>query len=549
MSHRTEQRTGPQVLSFFSDIDDTEQPYGLYIPANYDPQRAYPLVMMLHGGGSNHRLALRRVFGKGNLPHEESDAEATRYFPDWPDVEYIVATPLARGTMGYRGIAEKDVMDVLADVKGKFLIDEDRIYLTGYSMGGMGTILIGLSQPDIWAAIAPVCSGNPTVLSSHLLQNALNLPVHLFQGEIDPVIPATGTRELRDSLKELGTVVEYTEYPDVAHNAWDYAYSDGAIFQWFSQFVRNHVPDRVRFSSDRYKYAHAYWVHMDELESGKPAMIDASFTGKNKMKIATIDVNAFSLHLEDHPSFEENQDLEVVIDGMEIQVSTTGILSFSKENGAWQSIPYTSRQDKKRIGTEGPMSEAIATRHVYVYGTEGSPSEEELIDRQENVIQAAQSWTMYRTTRFRFENGSYVMIQSPLHFFPRIVGDFEVRQSDRDSCNLVLFGTKETNRMIDQLADILPLHLDPSAATAGYGLLYIYPWNGHYVLISSGMPWRPEVRQIFDSKIATISLRRDFVLWSNSQNNIIVEGDFDQFWKVPPEYEEALKANGVVVIS
>ena len=52
---------GPQVLTFFSDADDTDQPYGLYLPKNYDPQKKYPLVIMLHGAGSNHRLALRRV--------------------------------------------------------------------------------------------------------------------------------------------------------------------------------------------------------------------------------------------------------------------------------------------------------------------------------------------------------------------------------------------------------------------------------------------------------------------------------------------------------
>jgi poly(3-hydroxybutyrate) depolymerase len=71
---------GPQVLTFFSSADDTDQPYGIYIPKNYDPAKKYPLVMMLHGAGSNHRLALRRVFGKSNAA-EETDVEATRNFP------------------------------------------------------------------------------------------------------------------------------------------------------------------------------------------------------------------------------------------------------------------------------------------------------------------------------------------------------------------------------------------------------------------------------------------------------------------------------------
>jgi poly(3-hydroxybutyrate) depolymerase len=77
-------KPGPQVLSFFSDVDDTEQPYGLYLPKNFSPKKKYPLVIMLHGAGSNHRLALRRVFGESNVP-DETDVEATRYFPEWKE--------------------------------------------------------------------------------------------------------------------------------------------------------------------------------------------------------------------------------------------------------------------------------------------------------------------------------------------------------------------------------------------------------------------------------------------------------------------------------
>src|SRR5690606_29179033 len=130
--------TGPQVLTFYSDVDDTEQPYGLYLPANFDASRKYPLVVSLHGAGSNHRLNLKRVFGRTN-DGDETDVEASRYFPAWEDRDFIVVSPFVRGTMGYQGIAEKDVMDVLADVKERFPIDEDRTYLTGLSMGGGGT--------------------------------------------------------------------------------------------------------------------------------------------------------------------------------------------------------------------------------------------------------------------------------------------------------------------------------------------------------------------------------------------------------------------------
>ena len=138
---------GPQVQVFTSDVDGTAQPYALYVPRNVDASRRYPLVVSLHSEGSNHRLDLRRVFGRGNL-FRQTDAEAGNGpFPPFPNVDFFVVSPLARGSMGYQGIAEKDVYDVLDQVKTRFPIDEDRIYLTGASMGGGGALWPGAVPP------------------------------------------------------------------------------------------------------------------------------------------------------------------------------------------------------------------------------------------------------------------------------------------------------------------------------------------------------------------------------------------------------------------
>jgi len=84
-------KPGPQDLCFFSSVDETDQPYAVYIPKNFDENRKYPLVVFLHGAWSNHRLGLRRVFGQGNIQGKdfmtpgfvptETDLESTRYWP------------------------------------------------------------------------------------------------------------------------------------------------------------------------------------------------------------------------------------------------------------------------------------------------------------------------------------------------------------------------------------------------------------------------------------------------------------------------------------
>ncbi|MVM29825.1 phospholipase [Spirosoma sp. HMF4905] len=526
---------GPQVLTFFSDVDDTEQPYGLYLPKNYNPKKKYPLVVMLHGAGSNHRLELRRVFGKSNA-NGETDIEASRYFPEWADVNYIVASPFARGTAGYQGIPEKDVYDVLADVKKRFNIDEDRTYLTGLSMGGGGTLWIGLSRPDIWAAIAPVCPAPPKG-TDELAANATNFPVHLFQGDADPAVKPEGTRQWVKKFQDLGVNVTYKEYPGVKHDSWVQAYENEFIFGWFDQFKRNRFPERVRFSTKQYKYTNAYWVQVDQLTPGTLASVDAKFSGSNHIDVTTTNVGALTLKLTGHPNFKVKKPVDVVIDGKTISTQASDNLTLVKRDGGWEAAT-AYQPTAKRAGAEGPLSEAFASRHLYVYGTADNPSADELKARQEMATQAA-NWANYR--------GEFL---GRIMVFPHVVADKDVRPSDIESANLILFGTKETNSLVNQYSNRLPIQLSATSAKE-YGLFYVFPMNNHYVAVSSGLPWWSGVQsanyftnRIFDS----MSSFNDFVLFKESSKTPVVTGYFDQSWHVADADAKTMAATGAVVI-
>jgi poly(3-hydroxybutyrate) depolymerase len=542
---------GPQVLTFFSDVDDTDQPYGLYLQRNFDAGRKYPLVVMLHGAGSNHRLALRRVFGKSNLAGE-TDVEATRSFPPWPDVGVIVVAPFARGTMGYQGIAEKDVLDVLEDVRRRFPIDDDRVYLTGLSMGGGGTLWLGLTRPDLWAAIAPVCPAPPPG-TENVAANALNVPVRIFQGGADPVVRPEGVRAWVKRLEDAGARVEYTEYPGVLHNSWEAAYRDGAIFDWLAKFRRNRFPDRVRFVSSRYASRRAYWVELDRLTPGTPASIDARFIGPNRIEIESASLGAFTLLVEEHPQHDASRATDLRIDGQSLTVPAAGALSFVRNAGTWRIGRYQPPPEAKQAGREGPLSEVIAARHVYVYGTSGKPSDEELRARRQTAERAA-DWSAYR--------GPFL---GRVMVFPRVVADTDVRPSDLESANLILFGTKETNTVVAGLADRLPLHL---TALEGYGLLYVFPVDGRYVAVSAGRPWwetegdggavpgpanaagRPRAAFSFlGSTQGALTGLGDYVLFKGSLDHIVVQGRFDEQWQLPATDAATLAATGVVAIA
>jgi len=528
---------GPQGLTFFSTVDDRDQPYAVYLPPDFDASAEYPLVISLHGAGSNHRLNLRRVFGKSNKPGE-NDVEARRYFPEWEDVNYIVASPYARGTMGYQTVAERDVMDVLADVKRRFPVDADRVYLTGLSMGGGGALWMGLTRPDVWAAIAPVCPAPPRQAQAYA-PNALNLPVHFFQGADDPVVNPDSVRAWSRTLDSLGTPVSYTEYPGVGHNSWENAYANGQIFDWFDRHERASHPDRVRFQTRRYAYDSAYWIRIDALSPGTPAQIDAAITDTHRLEISTRGVDGFTLRLNDHPHVDETQPLSAQIDGQPLTTAVTEPLSFHRSAEGWAVGPYDRPRGAKHSGAEGPMHAAISDRHVYVYGTADNPSDAEIKRRREQA-QTAATWSVYR--------GEF---RGRVKVFPRIVADRDVRQSDLEGSNLLLFGTRATNSIIDRFSDRLPFRTDTTATD--YGLAYVFPRGSQYVLVSSGRPWwtaeAADDRRIFGNEVPALRLMglKDYLLF-DANGRTVAEGRFTRRWRVPESDIAALESTGVVAV-
>jgi hypothetical protein len=422
---------------------------------------------------------------------------------------------------------------MLADIESRFSIDENRIYLTGLSMGGGGTIWLGLTRPDIWAALAPCCPAPPDG-SEDLAGNALNLPVHLFTGDKDFLHKTALDWKAKF---EAGTPrFDYTEYPGIGHNSWEYAYKDGFIFDWFSQFTRDPYPAEVKFSTKWFKYNKAYWVRIDNLTPGTLSTIDAKFTGQNNIEITSSGLDAFTLRLAGHPQFVPAQKVTVKVDGKLFTVKTNDAVSFSRSDNSWVNKKFTPGLTSKQPGAEGPISAAIGGNHIYVYGTGGNPSGEELGERKAAALLAA-DW-----------NG----MAGRIMVFPRVLSDKELRQSDYDNSNLILFGTKETNAIIAKFADRLPVQLSNDAKD--YGLLYIFPVNKHYVLINSGLPWWTPPKKapgqggmaFMGSKVDGLKNFKDFILFRESSDNIIAGGTFDNDWKLPAEAAAIMKNTGVV---
>jgi len=390
-------------------------------------------------------------------------------------------------------------------------------------MGGAGALRLALTRPDIWAAVAVVCP-TPIPDIASLAPNALNLPVRLYQGELDPVVPASGTRDWHRRLLDAGAPAEYIEYPGVRHNAWDLAYRDHAVLDWFDQHRRNFHPAHIRFTTDAYRYSTAYWLRIDGLTPGTQASFGGAWSG-GALEVITQNMDGFTVETP-VPRPRPPALITVTIDHVPLRVRSAGTLSFVKSGGGWRAGRYTPAG--KRPGAEGPIAEAVAGRHLYVYGTGGA-----------DIAARAADWSVPT---------SHVSLKLP------VKADSAVTAADLATSDLVLFGNAETNSVIARLAAKLPFALH--AGAADYGLVFIAPVGAHYVLVNSGLPWwtgADESRRGGDpfapERRRLLTTFGDYILFRGSVANVVAEGRFDRNWKLPPDAAARMLATGTITIN
>ena len=200
-----------------------ELEYLLYLPKDYDSQEAWPLMLFLHGAGERgDDLSRVAIHGPPKL------VEQGRDFP------FVIVSPQCKASETWESIELSKLLDqVIAEHK----IDEQRIYVTGLSMGGYGTWDLACYEPHRFAAIAPICGGGKTWLVGKLQ----DLPVWAFHGAKDNVVPLEKSQELIDKLESMGHAPKLTVYPDLQHDSWTVTYENPELYEWFLSHTRREL--------------------------------------------------------------------------------------------------------------------------------------------------------------------------------------------------------------------------------------------------------------------------------------------------------------------
>lgn len=231
------------------------------VPADYDPARAWPVRVSLHGGVDREAPAPdgpapRPLTHRASLPGE------------------IVIIPRAWSTSTWWTATQVDNIARLLDlVKRRYNVDESRVYITGFSDGGTGVFFFAMREATPWAACVPL-HGQPLVLANPRTRvegalfpgNAANCPLRIVNGGRDPLYPAAEMAPFVEMFREAGGVVDFQVYPDAAHDMSWWPQDQPRLRAFLDAHPRESHPDRISWETDRTdRFQRFRWLVIEKL--------------------------------------------------------------------------------------------------------------------------------------------------------------------------------------------------------------------------------------------------------------------------------------------
>ncbi|MGB2398103.1 MAG: alpha/beta hydrolase-fold protein [Flavobacteriaceae bacterium] len=221
---------------------DERLPYRILLPENYTPEKRYPLLVFLHGAGERGADNELQLFHGSTLFLDASirkNYPAVVVFPQCPQGKYWASVKSRENPLSFEFFKRpKDnpvlglVEALIEKIVSSYAINQDRLYVGGLSMGGMGTFEMVYRNPKKFAAAFAICGGaNPKIAKR------IRRPVwRIDHGDADEVVPYALSERMAEALKKQGAEVLFYRHPKVNHNSWENVFADQSFLPWlFSQ--------------------------------------------------------------------------------------------------------------------------------------------------------------------------------------------------------------------------------------------------------------------------------------------------------------------------
>ncbi|MFK7999454.1 MAG: extensin family protein [Polyangiales bacterium] len=544
-----------------SPISNVLQGYAIYLPPDYDPTRAYPVYIALHGGSSNGNLFLGVVLGNNMdwLTYDEHvyDEYTPRWTPDW-----IVVAPTGFGQIMWRWMGEQDVLDVLDDVERHYNVDENQVVLGGLSNGGVGAYAIGSRHSWRFATVQAM-AGAPSWLQYtggglrevttnevrrysglHLAENVVNTTFRYYHGTEDggPMRPAY-VRAYTQALSRLEGVTAHETWFDAGHDILYRVHRHGRVYSSLADTRRDPRPREVRVVSGDYRAARQHWVSIERLETfPELGRVRAVVGDDGNVTIESSGVTSLSLHIATMPAGENTRitvDGDVVYEGPREALGTR--FHVTKNGSDWRAGFAPTDGLRKVAGLSGPISDAYYGRMIHVYGTQNEDDTDKLRRAAER---GARGWPLW----------AWDLRQT-------VVADTELTDEMMHDAHVVLYATPGSNSVLARVAGALPIKLEEDAIMVGterfggrdVGVRFVYPnpLAPHRYMIVQGAMTADDVSRgnklpeflpdyaVYDGRELRSQQRR-----VAGRSRLRTAGNFDDRWRLPGEPQPTAEGSG-----
>ncbi len=466
--------TGLVARGYRSRIDGSVQPYGLVVPPSYQP-----------GIGRKYRLDFWYHGRNGNLSELSFISERESRPGEFTPPDTFVLHPYGRYCNANKFAGETDTFEAWEHARRHYPIDENRVSVRGFSMGGAAAWHFAGHHAGLWAAASPGAGFVDTAIFQNIFKlgstqpdppwyvqrlwhlydvtdyaaNLFNCPVVAYSGGIDPQKQAADL--MSAAMAAEGLELVHIIGPNTGHKFEPGAKAEVARrVDALMEKGRDPLPRRVRFTTWTLRYNQQDWVTVDRLgRHWERARVEAEILGPNRVQVETTNVTALTLSM---PAglcpLAVGSRPKVSLDGQEmigpdLAADHSWTAHFRRGRLGWESVGTDNDGGlKKRHGLQGPIDDAFMDSFIMARPT-GRPMNPKIgAWTAKQMAEAQAQW------RLQFRGAA------------RIKDDIDITDQDMASNNLVLWGDPRSNRLLARIAGKLPIAWDSGKVRVGAGL-------------------------------------------------------------------------------
>jgi len=521
--------SGPR--GYVSKIDGSVQPYLLAVPKGWTRESGKKLRVdfFCHGRGET-LMELNFISGKG--PESKEDR--------------LVVHPYGRYCVANKFAGEIDTLEILESLKKQYPIDDHRIVMTGFSMGGAAVWHFAVHYADLWVAASPGAGFAETKQYQHMAESGELATVPWYQKKLwhlydcpdwaenlamCPTIAYAGTLDPQQQSGDImekaaaaeGIKLERIYGQDVGHKYEPKAKEElDRRLDAYAAKGRNDLPANVRFTTWSLRYPHMFWVHVEGLEHHwDRGQVEAEFKD-GTIEAKTINIAAIRFS---HPNAKS-----FTLDGQHLPLAAgqrAADATFIKRVETWQ--PGSPQGLRKKPGLQGPIDDAFMSSFLVVKPTGPAMNEKLAKWTESECDHAIRRWHGIMRGEARVKN------------------DTDITDADIASSNLALWGDSSSNKLLAKIADKLPIKWtndaiqigDKTYPSATHALIAIYPNPLNlekYVVLNSGITFREaddrtnsrQVAKLPDYAVVDLSVPPD----KTAPGKIVEAGFFGESWEL-----------------